>query len=332
MSARAGNARAPAVQATPSPRAAPARPGPGWFLLQAGYAASTLRKYRAAVKRFVEWAIANEHEPADIDGLDAVLTEYFHDLYITNLGRGKQRARDTLYGLEMLLPRTKGQLRTAARCANRWAKSKPPQSYPPLTWELAVVIGVQMVRDGAYRMGVATVLAFCTLLRVGELMSLRKEHVRLPGDARLGLDHAATVLRFPKAKGGMNQSVEVREPAVVALLTGVVQRTKPGALLFHGGAPAYRSVFKATCAALGLSPLYVPHSLRHGGATRLKLQKQTLEDIMEHGRWASSRSARTYINAGRAKALAVGVPQALAHAAAALASDVTRAFELAQTH
>lgn len=302
------------------------------FLLRAGYADSTLRKYLSAVGHFLSWCSASRIAPDDEQQLDLALARYFHDLYITNLGRGKQKARDALYGIEMLLPRLKGKLLIAARTAHRWAKSQPPESYPPLTWELTVAIAVQMVRVGAYRFGVATVLAFATLLRISELTSIRREDVRLPGDPRLGLDHAATVLRFPRAKGGRNQSVEVKNPEVVSLLQQVIARTKPGALIFPGGAPAYRSVFKSVCAELGLSPLYVPHSLRHGGATRLKLQKNSLEDIMEHGRWASSRSARTYINAGRAKAIAAEVPVALARTAAALASDLLVSFALAQTH
>src|SRR5690349_2648427 len=43
--------------------------------------------------------------------------------------------------------------------------------------------------------------------------------------------------------------------------------------------------FKSTCAALGLSERYVPHSLRHGGATRLHLQGVSIEDILLRGRW-----------------------------------------------
>jgi len=38
------------------------------------------------------------------------------------------------------------------------------------------------------------------------------------------------------------------------------------------------------CRELGLSAAYVPHSLRHGGATRLHMAGVPLDDILMRGR------------------------------------------------
>ena len=77
---------------------------------------------------------------------------------------------------------------------------------------------------------------------------------------------------------------------------------------------------------------YVPHSLRHGGATRLFLLHVPLEDIMMRGRWASSKSARLYVQSSRAMLMSMRAPRVLADAAMALAQDVPFAFALAQLH
>ena len=47
---------------------------------------------------------------------------------------------------------------------------------------------------------------------------------------------------------------------------------------------------------------YVPHSLRHGGATcdYLYAGGESLEDILFRGRWASMKSTRQYIQQGPA--------------------------------
>ena len=69
------------------------------------------------------------------------------------------------------------------------------------------------------------------------------------------------------------------------------------------------------CQSVGLTAPYVFHSLRHGGATHRYLSGQPLEDILRFGRWASTKSARRYVQSGRALLLAVNVaPNVLASA------------------
>jgi hypothetical protein len=77
-----------------------------------------------------------------------------------------------------------------------------------------------------------------------------------------------------------------------------------GPKLFPGSAQ-YRRIFYTACRDLGMRtpPLYfVPHSLRHGGATRdyLKGGGAALPGILHRGRWRQMDSARHYIQAGPA--------------------------------
>lgn len=303
-----------------------------WPLLQAGYAKSTTKKYHAAVQDFYGWCKTTNENPIDVVALDECLADYFHVMYEEKEGKGKQKARDTLYGIEMYLPRVKGQLLIAGRVVNRWAKLHSAESYPPLTWDLAALVAVHISNSGHFRFGVATVLAFDCLLRVGELTNLRREDVAFPQDRRMGTEYKITTLSIRVAKTGRNQSVTVVDAQVVALLRHVVAATKPGALLFPGGSSRFRDVFKRACAELGLSSKYVPHSLRHGGATRLYLQGMRLEDIMVRGRWASSKSARTYIQSSRAVLMAMKPPRAVADAAAAVVQALLFSFALTQKH
>ena len=312
----------------------PSREAPSsrWPLLQAGYAKSTTKKYHTAVRDFYGWCKTTTENPSDVEQLDECLADYFHVMYEEREGKGKQKARDTLYGIEMYLPRVKGQLLIAGRVVNRWNKLHVAESYPPLTWDLAALVGVHMATTGHFRFGVGAVLAFDCLLRCGELCNLRREDVAFPKDRRMGVEYKITTLSIRVAKTGRNQSVTVADPEVVTLLRHVVAATKPGALLFPGGSSKFRNVFKAACAQLGLSSRYVPHSLRHGGATRLHLQGVRLEDIMVRGRWASSKSARTYIQSSRAVLMAMSPPHAVADAAAAVVQALSFSFALTQRH
>ena len=88
----------------PKPAARDA-PSSRWPLLQAGYAPSTTKKYRAAVQSFYGWCKTTNENPTTVEALDECLADYFHVIYEDNEGKGKQKARDTLYGIEMCLPR-----------------------------------------------------------------------------------------------------------------------------------------------------------------------------------------------------------------------------------
>jgi integrase len=191
-----------------------------------------------------------------------------------------------------------------------------------------------MVRRGHTQYGVATLLAFDCLLRVSELMALRLEDIADAGDARMGSEYRQTTVVIRQAKTGRNQSVTVWSDEVKVLLRPALDARvrSPRALLFSGGAAGYRRVFKAVCAELGLSERYVPHSLRHGGATRLYLRGERIEDIMIRGRWASTTSARLYVQASKAMLMSVRAPREIARAAVLLAADVPHSFALAQLH
>lgn len=307
------------------------------FLIEASLSDNTLIKYKRGVKKFITWC--DEHEYSDsihtMHQLDDIMTEYFHYLYEANDGKGKSLASDTLYGLIKFMPQCDQQLPTAKMSLVGWTKLQPAESYPPLTWDLTVLIAVQMVRQGQVRYGVATLLAFDCFLRVGELVGLRKADVADVNDQRLGSEYSGTSLRLRKTKTGPNQWVQVMDQEVVQLLRCVLETTSRGSdALFPFTAARYRSVFKDTCAQLGLSHRYVPHSLRHGGATRWHLLGHSIEEVLMRGRWSSIKSARRYVQSGRALLLTMAVSESIGDKAKLFATNLllSISFALPQIH
>jgi len=98
------------------------------------------------------------------------------------------------------------------------------------------------------------------------------------------------------------------------------------ASLFELSASQFRRFFKVALADLGLSPFYVPHSLRHGGATHDYVLGLTLEESMVRGRWVSTKSARRYVQMGRSLLLSLEVPAWLPAVAKTLDSNVFETF------
>ncbi len=85
-----------------------------------------------------------------------------YDLYLEQGadGKGKSIGVTARQGLLLALPEARELLPRIALALRGWTKLKPVQSYPPLTWELAVLIAVRMIRDGHFTAGVGFLLAF----------------------------------------------------------------------------------------------------------------------------------------------------------------------------
>jgi integrase len=302
------------------------------FLLEATLVPSTVRKYKKAVCAFLEWCNSHDYRANNNDQLDDLLTHYFHDLYELNEGKGKGLAADTLYGVMKYLPRTKNHLATAEQSLRGWSKMQPAQSYPPLTWDLTVAMAVQMCRHGLVRHAIATLVAFDCFLRIGELVNLRKVDIADNGDVRMGSEYRGMALRLRQTKTGPNQWVQVEDKDVQHLLRLLLQTCSHDEDKVFGFTSAqYRGVFKMVRDELGLASTYVPHSLRHGGATRWHLLGKNLEDILLRGRWASIKSARRYVQSGRAMLLSVAVPEAVMRCSAELVKNVPLSLYLALT-
>ena len=302
-------------------------PSTSGFLARAAHMPVTRAKYIKAVRSFAIYMQQEGFSPVSFSDLDDALSSFLEDHYLQNEGKGRSQGAATMSGLHMLLPACRGQLGRAALALKGWLRLVPSVSHPPLTWALAVTIATKMMVNGFRAQGIATLLAFDCYLRVGELTNLRRADVATVGDARLGPQFSGTALRLRSTKTGPNQWVSLGRPVVRALLLKhAAATTDPESKIFNFSADSYRRVFKAACSQLGLSRTYVPHSLRHGGATHDHLAGVSVEDILLRGRWASTKSARHYIQSGRAVLLSLSAPPAITALAAILVPHVFRIF------
>lgn len=303
-------------------------------LVRFALAASTQKRYDAAVKRFLAWAAAHDADTSSASDLDHVLTDYFNFLFQSSGGKLRGLAEQTLSGLRKLLPECKQSFHLASQALQGYTRRQPKQQHPPMSWPLAVAVAVHLVAAGLFRHGVGVVLSHHCLLRVSELTGMKREDVADWRDSRLDLDpeQRVTVIRLRSTKTGQNQSVIVEDPSICELLRLLVVATEPGGLLFPFTPSDLSMAMQAACAQYGLTARYTPHSLRHGGATRLFLRKWRVEDIMVRGRWANTVTTRHYIQSGPGLLLAMAVPADVFDFGRTCAGDLVRAFTLAQKH
>jgi len=159
------------------------------------------------------------------------------------------------------------------------------------------------------------------------VLGIRYEDVADVGDPRRD-DRGGMYIRLARTKTGPNQHVQVFDSHIVGIVRALRDAAGPGARLFPVSANVFRKRFEHECAVNGL-PHFVPHSLRHGGATYLSACGWPNADVRRRGRWKNSDSANHYIQEGPAAILALKVPRWYAEWAHLCADDLPAALEVA---
>jgi integrase len=284
-----------------------------------------------SIANFVMWCDKNGESPTDLEELDEVVCDYIHWLWESN-GKskaGKAAAKLLINGISFFLNGSRGKLFNSDKAVRGWDKLAPSVSYPPLTWPLCCAMAVKLARCGYFLHGLAVLLQFDCFLRISELTRLKVSDIALPGDSRVP-EAKQTLIRLRHTKTGSDQSVYVESSDVSAMLADAVKGKGSEALIFGFSASQYRNLFKRTCASLGLSERYVPHSCRHGAATAMyRRNPLAIEAIKVRGRWKATESAKRYIQQSEALLLSVRVPSAVHQAGTLFATNLLRSMSLA---
>jgi integrase len=297
----------------------PSGPALRWPLLALSVAPSTLALYDAQIRNFFTHTRLTPLQflsmPARV--LDCLVADQLQRMF--DSGRSS-----AAYGWQLVnavalrRPDMRGRLPISQRCMRGWARSTPSTSHPPLPWELTVALACLLAHWGFRGPAVAMLLAFDCYLRVSEITGLRVCDVVLRSDARMGGAFAGMAVCLPSAKGGRNQSVPVRRHAVADILTLWIRALRPRSTpsqlqadttpVFGLTADRMRRLMARACAALRLDAKYVPHSLRHGGASADYLRSGSVDEVLFRGRWKRTEAAKTYIQSSRALLAAQHVP------------------------
>ena len=306
-------------------------------LRDSALAPSTIKTYSKQLHHFLTHTRLTLQQLPSLpaERLDALLADFINHLYRT--GAPAAYGNHVIGGVLHQLPRMRDKLFESRLCLRGWRNRSSTTSHPPLTWELAVLFAVVMSCNGHHAESLGVLLSFDCYLRVGELTSLRVSDVVLPHDSRMGHSHTGMALRLARTKTGVNQWVSLRDSAVADLLElhvrALASTTDAAAFVFPFSPAHFRRLIRqcASLCGIGSTP-YVPHSLRHGGATRDFLLGDTIEQIMFRGRWKAMDSARVYIQTGRALLAAQAVPDSLCQLGARIDERLQHVLRLLWTH
>lgn len=274
-------------------------------LIDATVLPETNKRYRLACKRFIQWAIL----PTNTDELkngtpDDLLCHYIHYLYHSTPRKPISWASDCLKGIFHFLPQYKDiyPFRRSRTALKGWQRLHPTTKHPPLTWDYTCLIAYELQQKGHEVEAVATLLAFDCLLRIGELCRIKNIDVSLYKPQRLGGGTQTILIHLPTTKTGRNQYVEIHNRSVELLFRrrykDILAKGDPNLLIFPFKPAQYRAKFKAAVKTAELNARYVPHSLRHGGATHLfkfESPRWDFARIKLRGRWKADGSIEGYL-------------------------------------
>ena len=196
---------------------------------------------------------------------------------------------------------------------------------------LAYCIAVYMMSKGKASMAIATVLAFHTFARGGEILQVRVCDVLDINDVRTCRENAEMGVLLRDTKTGKNQFVTITDPQLVRLHK-LTRFPDPKTRLFPFSQKTWLTWINKACQHLNIEQHFVVHSLRHGGATQALMTGMPLQDIQHRGRWKSYDSMKTYLQQGRALLIMKSLPQNVTSAGPVLASHTLQAFRLAGRH
>ena len=267
----------------------------------------TRARYDAARKSFYRFLNDNSLSiPTSSRGLDSLLGDYLEHVWSSGEGRGK--ASDTLAAIQDLQPHTKGNLPLSWRLLRAWHVNEIPCRAPPLPEIcLQAMIGWCLFK-GEFAFGLSLLIGFYSLLRTGELLDVRAQHVFLESEKK------PAVLSLCLTKGGKRMGAAESVPISVSLVLTWLKlwKTKvPSQQLLCPNSSAWRAKFAECIDALELTSLsFRPYSLRRGGATYWFGKHGSLDRVIVLGRWQAQRTARIYINEGMASIAEMSVPKA----------------------
>jgi integrase len=298
------------------------------------FAKGTRRNYNRGMRQFLDWQ--QVHYPNGLPGysgfaaIDRLLVAFF-----TSRSRdvGPATGNATIAAFKHIHPDAIGQLPLADQAMAGWRAKTPSTQHPPLTYPLACAIAHAFASNGQTDEAVGVLLAFDCLLRISELAGLTFgdiiDHSRidpaLPERTQIVLD---------ATKRGRRQSVYILSPHVITLLRELIlepmhrSRRRNEFIhdqpLFAFTKDQFRTRFIRMCGKLGLSRAYVPHSLRHGGATKLFMSNWPVEDIKHRGRWALLTTCERYVQDGEAAIGSIKAPSDVARTGFRVSKDIHR--------
>ena len=281
----------------------PAAPLRNPDLLRRGRITEKTRAFRQdLLAKFGDWlepqlgtftldTLARKH----IDLLSEYCEEYILHLY--TMGQSRVAAAETLNMLVQSYGWLKPSLAGPWGMIRAWEYQEPSIHHPPIPAPvLRALVACALAWDWP-KVAVMLALGFFALLRPVECIGLRRQDLALPSDHLEGdvlyVRIGAPKTRFRTSK---DQHVRVDEPGLASWIAWTLASMPMWQRIWNGSLAAFRRRYEMLQLEVLKKVLFLPSSLRPGGATYLfRLFQEDLVKLQWRGRWRSFRMLEIYV-------------------------------------
>lgn len=260
----------------------------------AGLRESTVRSYRQAIKRFFNWVDEEEKDlPATFRELDRLLSLYLEHMWLDD--EPITYAGHLLSGLRRYLPECRWRTPRAKQYFSNWQSVHVARQAAPLPAEAVMASAGLAVATDEPQLAAIFLLGFLAFLRTGEMVDLSTAKIAV--DVARGRTLAA--LPGTKTSRRREETVCVTDDRVAALVSHVINLGFTS--LWHSSARSFRDMLNEFLLFFSLDSFgFTAYSFRRGGASYAFSTGVAFDELLIRGRWQNSRTARLYLDTGRA--------------------------------
>eukprot|EP00435_Cladocopium_sp_Y103_P022406 s2571_g5.t1 len=179
---------------------------------------------------------------------------------------------------------------------SNWKSVHAPKQAVPMPASVALALAGVAFSVSEVSLGFLILLGFLAFLCTGEITSLTANRIQAHPET------GQIILALPATKTSKQklESVQV-EDVNLAILAQHVLAHHPGGVIGTLTPNLFRAKMKLMLAVLELTHHnFTGYSLRRGGASHAFTQGQHFDSLLVKGRWQSIKTARQYLDSGRA--------------------------------
>eukprot|EP00435_Cladocopium_sp_Y103_P027386 s51_g6.t1 len=249
--------------------------------------------YQRALMQFFEW-LDEEDEPIPKrhSHLDRLLSQYFEHLWLDDVNI--TYAGHVLSAIRRFCPQLKFRLPIARQFFSNWKSVHVTKQAVPLPATVALALAGVAVAAGDHTLALQILLGFIAFLRTGEIAALTVS--RIQADPTSG----QIILALPATKTSKQklESVAVVDVRLARLAAFVLEGDNSLGMF---SATQFRSKLRLLLKFLKLQEHgFSGYSLRRGGASFAFANGTHFDALLVMGRWQSVKTARQYLDSGRA--------------------------------
>ena len=272
-------------------------------LRYAGLAKKTVAAYRRALSAFFSYLEDEEIEmPSKFHHLDRLIAQYLESLYLDDTPISY--AGHLLSAFRRFVPQSRSKIPIAKQWFSNWTSEHVPRQAIPMPANVVLALAGATLEVREHALAALLLLGYKALLRTSEMTSLRFDHVSWkPGEPNVVI-----AIPFSKTSPKRPQSILIRDPWLPFLLSFAWERSE-SAFMWDGSTPAFRQALRLLLDTLNLASVgFTAYSIRRGGASHAFAQGVSFDSLVELGRWNSVKTARLYLDSGRAALIQMHFP------------------------